>query len=50
MATVRPLRTTRPTRALTWVPVTDVTGHTHMEMRWHVGAPAPQIRRRTPAA
>lgn len=50
MATVRPLRTTRPTRALTWVPVTDATGRTHMEMRWHVGAPAPQIRRRTPAA
>ncbi|ANS78466.1 hypothetical protein SGUI_1070 [Serinicoccus hydrothermalis] len=51
MATVRPLRTdpTRATRTLTWVPVTDATGRTRMEMRWHVGAPAPRIRRKAAA-
>lgn len=26
----------RRTVILTWVPVTDATGHTTMEMRWHV--------------
>ncbi|WP_158068440.1 hypothetical protein [Serinicoccus sp. CNJ-927] len=48
MATVRSLRTdtTRATRALTWVPVTDTTGRTRMEMRWHVDSPAPRIRRK----
>lgn len=45
MTTVRSLPKKRPTRVLTWVPVTDAAGHTRMEMRWHVGAPAPRIRR-----
>lgn len=49
MTTVRTLPHTRPTRILTWVPVTDATGHTRMEMRWHVGAPAPHIRRKAAA-
>jgi hypothetical protein len=31
----------RPEPVLTWVPVVDDHGHTHMEMRWHV---APESR------
>ncbi|WP_192796622.1 hypothetical protein [Serinicoccus kebangsaanensis] len=51
MATVRSRSTKslRATRALTWVPVTDATGRTRMEMRWHLDAPAPRIRRKQAA-
>lgn len=49
MATIRALSRTSTDRVLTWVPVTDAEGRTHMEMHWHVGVPAPRIRR-TPAA
>ena len=49
MSTVRTLPQQRTPRVLTWTPVTDASGRTRMEMHWHVGSPAPRIRRR-PAA
>ena len=49
MTTVRTLQHQRPTRILTWVPVTDASGHARMEMRWQVGTPAPRVRRRVAA-
>lgn len=45
MATVRTLPKARSAKVLTWVPVTDAAGRTHMEMHWHIGAPAARGRR-----
>jgi hypothetical protein len=38
----------RPSPVLTWVPVTDIHGHVHMEMRWHVPEESRQLAVRTP--
>lgn len=40
MTTVRQLRSTPRPAVLAWVPVTDATGRTRLEMRWQIpGAP-----------
>lgn len=38
MVKAQSISDTKPQAPLvSWVPVTDTDGHTHMEMRWHVG-------------
>lgn len=50
MVKVHSIRTTEQAPLVSWVPVTDPDGRTHMEMRWHVGKPTDARRHSRRAA